>query len=98
MMHALVAGNDLLQLAAGNPPDVNPTQPPGMGGVSKVLNWVAWGVTVLCVAGLLIVGGKLAMAHRQGEGYEAGGGVAKVLAAALLVGAASGLVGALMTK
>lgn len=98
MMNLTASSGDLLHHAAvlaADPPTTNPQQPPGMGKVTTVLNWIAWGVTILCVAGLLMVGGKLAIAHRNGEGFEAGSGLAKVLFACLLVGAASGLVGAL---
>jgi len=98
-MHLVASGSELLHhavtLAAAGPPPTKPEQPPGMENVTKVLNWIAWGVTILCVVGIFMVGGKMAISHRNGEGLEAGSGLGKVLIACILVGAASGLVGAI---
>jgi hypothetical protein len=69
--------------------------PPGGDKFMKIFGWVAWGVTGLCVVGILIVAGKMAVSHRRGEGGEHATGLAWVLGAAVLIGASSSLVGVL---
>lgn len=76
-------------------PDVNPEAPPGMEGLTTVIGWVGWGVLILCVIGVLITAGMMAVANRRGEGGEHAGRLGFVLVATVLVGAAGGLVGAL---
>jgi hypothetical protein len=79
---------------------INPgqgTAPPGVSGpVTTIISWTAWIVFALCVAGILTVGGKLAIAHQQGRGGEHGQGLAFVLGGAVLAASASGLIGALV--
>jgi hypothetical protein len=74
------------------------TAPPGSEQLTKVLGWGAWIVTAMCVAGVLIVAGRMAMQYRShgGAGGEAVTGLVWVLAACVLVGSASALVGALV--
>lgn len=84
-------------LAAGGVPQPGTgTQPPGFDKVTTILGWVAWSVTALCVAGLLMVAGRMAISHHRGEGSQHMTGLAYVAFACILVGAASGLVGALV--
>jgi hypothetical protein len=70
--------------------------PPGSQGLLTILQWAAWIVFGLCVAGVLIAAGRMAISHNQG-GY--GGGesstLVKVLAACVIAGSASAIVGAL---
>ncbi|MFI6662837.1 hypothetical protein ACIBL8_45940 [Streptomyces sp. NPDC050523] len=70
--------------------------PPGADGLLKVLRWVAWSVTALCVAGIFGVAAKMAVDHSRGGAREHVRGLGFVLGACLLVGSASGLVGALV--
>jgi hypothetical protein len=72
------------------------TQPPGTGGLVTILGWVAWGACALCVAGLVIVAGKMAINHERGVAGQHATGLAWVMLACVVVGAASGLVGALV--
>lgn len=76
-------------------PDVNPTAPPGMEGLTTVIGWAGWIVLILCVIGVLITAGMMAVSNRRGEGGEHAGRLGFVLVATVLVGAAGGLVGAL---
>jgi hypothetical protein len=85
----LTAARDGLEVLAI---DVTPGEPPGFGGVSTILGWVAWFVTGACVLGVLIVAIKLAIAHRRGEGGEAAGQLGWVAFAGLLGAAAGPLV------
>ncbi|MCQ4044276.1 hypothetical protein ACFOSC_29710 [Streptantibioticus rubrisoli] len=78
---------------------VNPgegSQPPGGDKLTTVLGWVAWIVCGVCVAGVLMVAGRMAVMHNRGEGGQHMVGIAYVLGACVLVGAASALVGALV--
>lgn len=77
-------------------PDPVPETPPGSEEFIQVMNWVAWGVASLCILGLLIVAGRMAMAYRNGEGYEAASGLAKIMFACVIIGSASSLVGFLV--
>jgi hypothetical protein len=72
------------------------SQPPGTGGLVTILQWVAWVVCGICVAGVLMVAGRMAVMHNRGEGGQHMVGIAYVLGACVLVGAASALVGALV--
>ena len=71
-------------------------QPPGTGGLTTILQWIAWIVCGICVAGVLMVAGRMAVMHNRGEGGQHMVGIAYVLGACVLVGAASALVGALV--
>ncbi|MBO8188889.1 hypothetical protein [Streptomyces spirodelae] len=98
---ASVAAQDLAHLAAdpapSGPPDVGGgAAPPGADGLLTVLKWVAWTVTALCVAGIFGVAARMALDHSKGGGREHAKGLGYVLGACLLVGSASGLVGALV--
>ncbi|MGW1674608.1 hypothetical protein [Streptomyces sp. NPDC002324] len=95
-MSALISATVEFLAADPSPlPDPVPETIPGSEGLVKVMNWIAWGVASLCIVGLMIVAGKLAMAYRQGEGYEAMSGLGKVMVACLIVGSASSIVGLL---
>jgi hypothetical protein len=78
-------------------PDVGGGEaPPGAEDLLKVLRWVAWSVTALCVAGIFGVAARMAVDHGRGGGREHARGLSFVLGACLLVGSASGIVGALV--
>jgi hypothetical protein len=78
---------------------VNPTpvQPPGVEQLATLLNWLSWSVSVACIAGVLVVAGLMALAHRRGgDGSESFGRLGLVLAAAVLGSAAGPVVNALV--
>lgn len=89
-------------LAAASPqpsgvPDVGEGEaPPGADDLLKVLKWVAWSVTALCVAGIFGVAARMTVDHSRGGGREHARGLGFVLGACVLVGSASGIVGALV--
>jgi hypothetical protein len=80
---------------------VNPgtgVAPPGSGHLTTILSYLAWCVTALCVAGVLLVAGKMAVSLRGGGhgGAEHVGALGWVLVAAVAAGSASAVVGALI--
>ena len=48
-------------------PNPKPEQPPGTDGFTTLLNWIAWGVIVLGLAGFLASAGYLAFASFTGR-------------------------------
>ena len=78
---------DLVPLA-GEPP-------PGADKLKIVLDWVTWIAFTICVLGVIIAGAMMAIGQRRGEGGEHAARLGWVLAACIVIGAASGLVKAL---
>ena len=74
--------------------NVSPAQPPNTNQIQTILNWGGWIVLGLCVLGLLIGAGRLAVMHHRGQSFQETG-LAGPLAACVIVGAAGGVVGAL---
>jgi hypothetical protein len=70
--------------------------PPGAEGIVTIVQWVAWVVLAVCVLGVLLVGGRMAVAHRRGEGAAYAAELGFVLGGAVLVGSASALIAALV--
>ena len=96
-MHNVVLAAVLHGLQSASPPNPGTgTPPPGFDKVNLILKWLAWLVAAACVAGILIVGGQMALRHQRGEGGQHVAGLAWVLAACVLVAAASGIVGFLV--
>ena len=77
-------------------PDHTVVQTPGTEGLTTVLNLTFWGVTFLCVVGVLLVAGAMAVAHRRGEGGEHLSKLGWVMGACVLGAAGSQLVNALV--
>ncbi|MGQ4487709.1 hypothetical protein LRE75_16675 [Streptomyces sp. 372A] len=101
MLHdVLMAAGDAVNAAPAHLAEVvNPGQgaePPGASKLKSILGWVAWIVLGLCVMGVLVVAGRMAISHQRGQGGEHATGLAYVLGACILVGAASALVNALV--
>lgn len=72
------------------------TAPPGSGGITTIISWIAWVVFAVCVVGVLIVAGAMALAHRRGEGGQHAANLGWVLGGAILAGSASAVIGALL--
>jgi hypothetical protein len=70
------------------PPEVGPK-------LLTLLRWVAYLATAACVAGILATAGRMAIAHRRGDDTNVSQ-LGWVLGACVLIGAASGIVGALV--
>jgi hypothetical protein len=77
---------------------VNPGRgltPPGAGQLTTLVGYVAWGVFAVCVVGVLIAAGQMAISHhRGGGGGEHAARLGWVLVAAVVAGSASALVAA----
>jgi hypothetical protein len=70
--------------------------PPGSDKLLKIGRWVLWSVSAACVIGILMIGGKLAIQHNHGEMQQHGKAFGAALAGCVLVGASTGIAGALI--
>lgn len=100
MSHALLtsaasAGRRAVVFLADPPNPGKGSPPPGSAQLTSILGWVAWVVLALCVCGVLVVAGRMAISHQRGQGGEHATGLAYVLGACVLVGIASTVVGML---
>jgi hypothetical protein len=97
-MHLLHAYTHLAQMIPGvdlpNPPAV---QPPGTGGLVTLLSWLKWGGFAAAIAGIIAGAIMMMISSRRGEGGEHGKQIGIVLIAVILVGASTGLVGAMVS-
>jgi hypothetical protein len=90
-------GHQVAGAAAPNVPDPGSgVAPPGAEKLLTLLKWVAWMVFALCVAGILLVAGRMAVMHQRGWGGEHATGLAWVLLACVLAGSASSIVALLI--
>jgi len=94
VLTALATAKDTLILAGIKVPA--PLQPPGTAGLLTVLGWGAWLVTLACIGGIFAVAGKMAFAHRRGEGSEAVGQLGWVMGGCVLIAAAGPIVNVLL--
>ena len=95
---AVPHAHHLLALPQAPPNPGSGKEPPGGPQLKLLLQWLAWMVTAAAVAGILIVAGRMAIVHHQGddEGGSHFTGLGWVLAACVLIAAASGIVGAIV--
>jgi hypothetical protein len=91
-MTALLATSASTVLAVVDPG----VAPPGAAGIATNVQWVAWVVLALCVVGVLVAGGAMAVQHRRGEGGEYAAGLGLACGGAVLVGSASAFITALV--
>jgi hypothetical protein len=63
-------------------------------GLDTVVSWVKIIAYVVCGLGIIIAGGMMAIGQRRGEGGEHAARLGWVLAACIIIGAATGLVDA----
>lgn len=70
-------------------PTPTPEAPPGMDKFTIILNWCLWGVFLVCLGSLIISGGRIAMAHRNGEETQGFKGVVLALVGAIIAGSAA---------
>lgn len=80
---------------AGVPDPGSGTAPPGSEGFLTILRWTAWIAFGVCVMGVILAGAMMAISSRRGEGGEHGARLMWVFAGCIVIGSASGLVGAL---
>ena len=94
---AVALGPALAGAADAAAPTPGQQQPPGTQGLTTMLGWGGWGVSFVCVAGILVVAGMMALKHRRGEGGgEAMGSLGWVLGACVLGSAAGPVANALI--
>ena len=80
-----------------DPVNNTPTAPNAVkGNVETVVNWVTWIGMMVCVLGIIIAGTMMAIGQRRGEGGEHASRLGWVIAGCIVIGAASGLDGALI--
>lgn len=72
------------------------SKPPGSEGLVTILKWAAWVGLAVCVLGVIIAGAMMAISSRRGEGGEHMSRLGWVLGGCIVIGSASGLVGALL--
>lgn len=72
-------------------PNPSPEQPPGTEGFITVLNWVSWIMIIGAIAGFIISAGYLAFAAWSGRETHGFKGIVLAIIAAILVGAAGGI-------
>ncbi|MFK4083232.1 conjugal transfer protein TrbC [Kribbella sp. NPDC020789] len=88
LAHLISEVPSLLPLGGGQ-------RPPGAEKLDLVIDWVRWIAFTICVLGILIAGAMMAVGQRRGEGGEHAARLGWVLAACIVIGSASLLVGAL---
>ncbi|WP_028709597.1 hypothetical protein [Propionicicella superfundia] len=88
----------LLQVLPCDPPTDPPAMaPPGSGGILTILSWVKWLCFAVAIAGVLIVGGRMAISHRRGgDGGEHATALAWVLAGVIVISSGVGIIMALV--
>ena len=85
----------LLPMPAPDPGGGEP--PPGSEGLLQILRWAFWIASAMCVLGVMIAGGAMALAIRgHGMGGENVSRLGWVLAGCIVIGSASALVGTLL--
>lgn len=70
--------------------------PPFADKAGTLVHWVFWSVSAACLVGLLVVGAKMAVIHNRGQGGGHFGDLAMVAAACIVIGGATGIVGAML--
>ncbi|WP_433461844.1 hypothetical protein [Spirillospora sp. CA-128828] len=82
----------LLDPAVPNPGDGK--QPPGeiSDKIETLLKWGVWGALTCCVAGFIVIGARMGINHKRGEGGSHMGSMAIVGFATVLIVSAAALV------
>lgn len=91
MLHATISS-----IIAAVPDPGRGSQPPGSGGLVTIIKWAAWIGLAVCVLGVIIAGASMAVASRRGDGGEHMSKLGWVLGGCIIIGSASGLVGAVL--
>lgn len=74
-------------------PDPTPVEPPGVGGITTIVNWVAWGAVIICTLGFLAGAAYLAIGAFMGHEMKGAKGVGLSIVGCVMVGAAGALLG-----
>ena len=69
-------------------------KPPGSEHLLELLQYTAWISFGICIAAVMFTGAMMGISSRRGEGGEHAGRLGWTLAGAIIIGSASGIVGA----
>lgn len=72
-------------------PNYEIEEPPGVGGFTTILGWIAWGVIALGLAGFLCSAGYLAFASFTGREIQGFKGLVIAIIVCILAVAAGGI-------
>jgi type IV secretory pathway VirB2 component (pilin) len=95
-MSALLLANETLSYVAAVAATVpSPTDgtPPGAEQFQQVMGWVKWVALGVAVIGIMIVGAKLALNSRRGEGGQELGALGSAMAGVIVIAGAASIVG-----
>ena len=93
LLHAIT---ELTNIVRAVPDPGSGEAPPGSEGLVTILKWAFYIASVMCVLGVLVAGGMMAVSVQRGSGGEHVSRLAWALGGCVVIGAASGLVGALI--
>jgi formate hydrogenlyase subunit 3/multisubunit Na+/H+ antiporter MnhD subunit len=65
----------------------------GVAQLAILLSWAAWIACAACIAGILIVAGKMALYHQRGHASDHVSELGWVLVGCIIIGSAFALVG-----
>ncbi|RDI43592.1 hypothetical protein [Nocardia mexicana] len=74
--------------------NIKPEVPPGSGGLIKIVNWLAWFVTLAGIAALIYAGGKFGWERWHGGAVES----PKIVLGALVGGIVATSAGQIMSQ
>lgn len=92
-MSVLITAVDALNFVAGTLPEPGNGTPPGAEKFQEVMGWVKWIALGVAIIGVMIIGAKLAIESRRGEGGAALGSLGTAMAGVIVISAAASLVG-----
>jgi type IV secretory pathway VirB2 component (pilin) len=96
-MSALLIAHDtittLAQSVAADVPQPIDGTPPGAEQFQAVMGWVKWVALGVAVIGIMIIGAKLAIESRRGEGGAHLGALGTAMAGVIVIAGAASLVG-----
>ncbi len=93
-MSLITSALDILTSIPLDIPNPDPAPPPGVEGpVGVLLGWLKWGGLAVAVAGIMVIGAKLAINQRRGEAAGELGQLGFVAIGVIILGAAASIVG-----
>ncbi|MFD0855569.1 hypothetical protein ACFQ07_25230 [Actinomadura adrarensis] len=68
------------------------TEPPGADAFRTLLGWAVWGAFLCCVGGFIIIGARMGIQHKRGEGGNHMGSLVIVGFACVIIALAATIV------